>query len=382
MNNKEVLKMEFEKLSPYTAKYGNVFFAYDTLCEWSFSDYQATLLPVFDKKIVTKEMMAIFFAIKIENSLWFLGIEKKDWILFHHAVKNKEELQNSYTEIFPLELQQVIAEDFIKPYLEKLGQLLNSSIILLASYLNQFETISLSSSVLSCEINVKKNKEQCYQSLLHFFIPEEMASIHLLEKIKKILPNIPQTKTILEKQDILLPISFCIGETSITVRDFETLAEGDFILFDSFYGKNGIIKIYPHYSILMNNENFVFSEDTYLFCIIEDTSILVKEWIQKASEEDFMEENIKNEDVQKDISSTATIPTNLSDFGLVMHFELEQRMISLEELQSIKAGYTFALNVDLLAPVNLVVKGKTLGKGKIVDINGVFGVQVTEFYNK
>lgn len=383
MDNKEFTLIEFEKLSPYTAKYGNIFFAYDILCEFSFLEYKATLLPLFDKKNVGTDAMAILFAIKVENSLWYLGMEKKDWILFHHAVTNKQELQHSYNDFFPLELQQIIAEDFIVPYLEKLGQLLDCPISLVRSYLDEFKNISLSSSCISCEMQIKNHEENCiYQSLLYFFIPEEMASIHLLDKIKKILPSMPKAESFLEKQKILLPISFCIGETVVELNDFDLLAIGDFILFDTFYGKNNCIRIYPHYFLLKNHENFAFFDKEYIFCLVEDKNIQVKEWVKLSEGKDYMEENENNAEFQKEQYITATKQADISSLGLAIHFELEQRMISLEELQAIKPGYTFALNVDLLAPVNLIVNGKTIGKGKIVDINGVFGVQVTEFYNK
>ena len=40
------------------------------------------------------------------------------------------------------------------------------------------------------------------------------------------------------------------------------------------------------------------------------------------------------------------------------------------------SGYTFAFGGDALAPVTLYANGKSVGKGRLVDLNGTLGVQV------
>lgn len=378
MYNKDNSLAMFEKISPYTAKYGNVLFAYERLCDFSFANKKATLFPLVDKKLGE---LAVIFAIKVENSLWHIGFENSDWLLFHHAIKEKQSLKNIYKDFLPLELQQVLAENIITPLLEQLEEKVHSQIILEKSYLYTINKKELSSSYISCLLQVQ-DEETSYETVVYFFIPEEVGSIQFLEKIQKILPNIEKNTFVIKNESIMLPLSFCVGETELSLAEIKNLEQGDLILFDTYYLKDTFIKIYPHYWQLEKTNAFNFNENQHILCTLKENLIYVKEWVKTKHKGFSMEQNDNKEDIKDNETSSLSSAMGLSSMGLSIHFELEQRMISLQELQAIKPGYTFALNVDLLAPVNLVVQGNTIGKGKIVDINGVLGVQVIEFYNK
>lgn len=92
----------------------------------------------------------------------------------------------------------------------------------------------------------------------------------------------------------------------------------------------------------------------------------IKKWKKKKAEE--------NTQAGSEVSS----PISVENIAVNVQFSLAERMMSLQDLQSINAGYVFALENDFLAPVTLFVNGKSIGKGKIVDINGTVGVQVVE----
>ena len=66
------------------------------------------------------------------------------------------------------------------------------------------------------------------------------------------------------------------------------------------------------------------------------------------------------------------------DIDIRLSFELDRRLITLGELEALTEGYTFALNGDMQAPVTVRANGKAIARGRIVDINGVPGVQITE----
>ena len=59
-------------------------------------------------------------------------------------------------------------------------------------------------------------------------------------------------------------------------------------------------------------------------------------------------------------------------------FELEERTITLGELGRLEPGYVFTLTADASAPVTITANGQAVAKGRLVDVNGAVGVQITE----
>lgn len=60
-----------------------------------------------------------------------------------------------------------------------------------------------------------------------------------------------------------------------------------------------------------------------------------------------------------------------------VRFELESMTLSVGDLAALSTGYTFALACDPTSPVTLRVGGVAVAQGRMVDLNGVPGVQVT-----
>ena len=61
---------------------------------------------------------------------------------------------------------------------------------------------------------------------------------------------------------------------------------------------------------------------------------------------------------------------------MTLTFELERRLMTVRDVETLAPGYTFAFGGDALAPVTLYANGKSIGKGRLVDLNGTLGVQV------
>jgi len=68
---------------------------------------------------------------------------------------------------------------------------------------------------------------------------------------------------------------------------------------------------------------------------------------------------------------------DLSQLEVVICFELEKKLLTLAELQSLAPGRCFPLGVDPLAPVTLTLNGRALGAGRLVDLGGTLGVEIT-----
>lgn len=68
----------------------------------------------------------------------------------------------------------------------------------------------------------------------------------------------------------------------------------------------------------------------------------------------------------------------IQNFETIVSFELERRVLNIGDIQAISEGYTFALGCDKDSPVTLRVNGKAIGSGRLVDMEGMLGVQVTK----
>ena len=70
-------------------------------------------------------------------------------------------------------------------------------------------------------------------------------------------------------------------------------------------------------------------------------------------------------------------PLDLDNMEITVTFELERRLMSIAEIAALTPGYTFPLAVDAAAPVTLRAGGQAIGSGRLVDLNGSLGVQIT-----
>ncbi|GHU25957.1 hypothetical protein AGMMS50256_01850 [Betaproteobacteria bacterium] len=62
---------------------------------------------------------------------------------------------------------------------------------------------------------------------------------------------------------------------------------------------------------------------------------------------------------------------------VTIHFELEKKLLPFSELESLCPGKTFRLGVEPLSPVTVTLNGQALARGRLVDLNGALGVQIT-----
>lgn len=59
-------------------------------------------------------------------------------------------------------------------------------------------------------------------------------------------------------------------------------------------------------------------------------------------------------------------------------FELEERTVTLAEIKALEPGQVFTLTSDPQAQVTVVANGRPVAQGRLVDVNGAVGVQLTE----
>ena len=68
----------------------------------------------------------------------------------------------------------------------------------------------------------------------------------------------------------------------------------------------------------------------------------------------------------------------LGELWLTLNVELAARRISLDELSRLRAGQLLELGCRATDPVELVVDGRTVARGELVDLEGQLGVRITQ----
>jgi type III secretion protein Q len=74
------------------------------------------------------------------------------------------------------------------------------------------------------------------------------------------------------------------------------------------------------------------------------------------------------------------IANGLDEVEVALSFELGRLNVELRELKSIGPGYLFTLGRDLAHAVDIVVNGRKIGQGEIVQVGETTGVRVTRLY--
>lgn len=76
----------------------------------------------------------------------------------------------------------------------------------------------------------------------------------------------------------------------------------------------------------------------------------------------------------------APVTVDVNALEVNVHFELERQVMTVADVSALAAGYTFALASDPLAPVTLRVNDTAVAQGRVVDLGGTLGVQITKVF--
>ena len=79
------------------------------------------------------------------------------------------------------------------------------------------------------------------------------------------------------------------------------------------------------------------------------------------------------------VSNTMDLIKNVK---VKMEVVLGEAELSVGELFDLKDGAVVKLNRDVAAPVDIVLDGKTIGRGTLVVVDDNFGIRIAELYNK
>ena len=254
-------------------------------------------------------------------------------------LSDNELLKDLNYKDLPYELTEVASMLILSEKITKLEELIDSKI----SLKEPFDDFNAS---FSLDFILKTEK---YDLPLRL----EIISVEAVKLIISRLKNIEPKKNNLKPN---LLFSFIVGEGKLNLEELKNLECGDVLIFNKYY---------------LENNNIYVKNSKYIFIFEKkntDLELVACEFNENLnSKGKNMSENNEN--------SSHTIDPNNLEFKV--EFELSRKLMTLDEISTLKIGSVIALGKDIQSPIAIIVNDKKIGDGKIVDLGGTLGVQIT-----
>lgn len=176
-----------------------------------------------------------------------------------------------------------------------------------------------------------------------------------------------------------LSVALEAGEARLTRRELRELAVEDIILPAAYPALQGEITLRPGPGAgirCMLKDGLATILDVTPTLPLED-EIMTETLPDAATHEAAAPEAQTPENAAPTAPTAPAEPLDLDNMEITVTFELERRLMSIAEIAALTPGYTFPLAVDTAAPVTLRAGGQAIGSGRLVDLNGSLGVQIT-----
>lgn len=170
----------------------------------------------------------------------------------------------------------------------------------------------------------------------------------LIEKILDLLPSKEPNKV---EDNINFKIYACIDSINLTLKELQSLNEGDALVLNSFNNDgNVILKCHN----LKANANIV------------NNDLLLKSEFSLAAKENQGADTMA--DTSNDLDS---LPVNLD-------LVLDSFDLPLAEIKNLKESAVLPLNNSSLSDIKIYANGKFIGSGRVIELNGTYALQLKE----
>ena len=206
---------------------------------------------------------------------------------------------------------------------------------------------------------------------LRIAIPDRQSALLLADRLAN-LPIRDVGRNMEDHQD--LPITVCVdaGSMRIFLHELSALEQGDILLPPQYLAAQNRIMLRPCPPASARADAPVGAPG--VLCSVTNIQATVITAVTSTQETPMTTTD----------SSPATPATpgegqaglDVGGIEVELCFELERRVMTVKDLAALAPGYTFTLGCDPLAPVSLRINGAVVGSGRLVDINGMLGVQI------
>jgi len=333
--------LKLANLDANTVKLKNAFLEHDILEPFAFGAAQVSLRPCQETLAVENPITLMF---SVNGALWNLTLGEPRYLLAHPMFA-REEASGFTPQMLPPELRTAVSEVLFAPLAKRLSEHLGATVL--------FEDIQTAKSEVAgtavswiVTLEAAHMEPLCFQANLS---TRARASVSMLLGLLKALPRNTKSNPKFETTLAAIPLRFDVvgGTLAIEASLLEGLAAGDVLLPQTWHPQNQQVAL----RLMLGTQ----CEET--LCEVSDKVATLSSPFTPISE--------------STMTDTKALEVKLS-------FVLENRLITLGELQSMTAGYAFTLTSDPNTPVTICANDKPIARGKLVDINGAVGVQVTE----
>lgn len=196
---------------------------------------------------------------------------------------------------------------------------------------------------------------EAYPIPVRLCLPDRESALELVER----LDALPRRRVLGLAGGVPVPVSLEAGRMRLSVRELSSLEPDDVLLPETYPAREGRFVL----RLCATARPRAFA------CSLAEGGVTILS-VLNPEEGPMSDENN---------TAAEALPSEGVDTGeleVTLTFELERRLMTVRDVETLAPGYTFAFGGDALAPVTLYANGKSVGKGRLVDLNGTLGVQV------
>lgn len=273
----------------------------------------------------------------------------------------------------PGPLQLAVFELAFAPLLPALQSFMGAAVTLVESSLQAAPSDPPAASI-SLTLRSTEPHDNAAPIPVRIHAPDRRSALFLADR----LAALPTSRERSRPDDMQVAVCIDGGSMRLTVRELAELAPGDILLPPEYRAAKGMIALRP---CLHNSGSGIHTKQTAgqsIICTVQDALATVMTTSTPSEEPPMTTTDATSQPVNEQGQPTEAAPSSI-DVGAIeieLCFELERRLMTVKDVAALVPGYTFTLGCDPLAPVSLRVNGLTVGSGRLVDINGILGVQV------
>jgi len=167
-------------------------------------------------------------------------------------------------------------------------------------------------------------------------------------------------------------ISLRGGETQLSIKDYQNLNVGDFVIlgsvtFDPSHNKHIVTMSLSGVDLFqakINEEQIKILDFTHYSEVNEDMDDV---------------ENTHSNDIIEEAKEVKEEPTSIENTPITITIEIAKIKITLDKLLKLQPGNFLEIPLNIESGVNLVVNGKKVGKAELVNIGEGSGIRILEF---
>lgn len=286
--------------------------------------------------------VAMTLLLSVNGLRWRAALPNLD-VLKAHPLFSEPELAETDPEALPKDLSAAVAETLATPLLASLASLLGVPVVL-EDVLDADPAGA--AGAFGLELRTKLPEGAIAAQIL--LSPEQPESVPALSALLAPLPARSAGALAARLSAVPFTLALVAGGVALSKGDYEALGAGDVLLPDLWLPAKGAAQL----TLLSGRKSLAAG-----VCRLEARAATLADPITPFPE--------------KSMQQTDSLEVRLV-------FELEERTITLGELGRLEPGYVFTLTADASAPVTITANGQAVAKGRLVDVNGAVGVQITE----